>query len=127
MSWFKELFKREPGEVGVAYPMLVINEGETVEVEFLEPHPRIVQTKYGERAVINVMHDDEPKSLWLSRMGLANAIAVLEQQVESLQGKRARITNLGKQGRMYRYEAVWVTKAASAAKVKAEVEKGAEK
>ncbi len=124
MSWFKELFKREPGEIGAAYPMLQINEGETVEVEFLEPHPRIVQTKYGSRAVINVMHNDEPKSLWLSRLGLANAIATLEKQVESLQGKKARITNLGKQGRMFRYEAVWVTKAVQAQKIKAEVEKG---
>jgi len=124
VSWFKELFKREPGEISVAYPMLSIAEGETVEVEFLEAHPRIVQTKYGSRAVINVMHNDEPKSLWLSRLGLANAIATLEKQVESLQGKKARITNLGKQGRMFRYEAVWVTKAVQAQKIKAEVEKG---
>jgi len=118
MSWFKQLFKREPGQIAEAYPPLDIPVGQTVEIVFLEDHPRVVMTKYGERAVINVMHEDEPKSLWLSRLGLANEIANLERQVDSLKGKRARITNLGKSGRMYRYQAVWVSKAEKARQIK---------
>jgi hypothetical protein len=118
MAWFKELFKREPGQLGEAYPMLQIPEKETVEVTFLEDHPRVVDTKYGERAVINVMHNDEPKSLWLSRLGLANEIANLEKQVDSLKGKKAKITNLGKTGRMFRYQAVWISKAEKAKEIK---------
>lgn len=69
------------------------------------------------------MVGDEPKSLWLSRLGLANEIANLEKQVDTLKGKKAKITNLGKSGRMYRYQAVWISKAPSAEKLKKEGEK----
>jgi hypothetical protein len=123
MTWFKQLYGREPGQLGEAYPMLQIPEKETVEIVFLEDHPRVVTTKYGERAVINVMHNDEPKSLWLSRLGLANEIANLERQVDTLLGKKAKITNLGKTGRMFRYQAVWVSKTPQAEKAKKEAEK----
>jgi hypothetical protein len=122
MTWFKELFGREPGQLGEAYQMLSIPEGETVEVTFLEDHPRVATTKYGERAVINVMEKDEPKSLWLSRLGLANEIANLEKQANGLKGKKAKITNMGKTGRMFRYQAIWVSKAPQTEKLRKEAE-----
>ena len=111
MSWFKKLYGREPGQQQSAYPPLLIGEGQSVEVEFLEDHPRLVTLQFGQRAVINVMYNNEPYSLWLSRVGLANAVAMLESQVESLKGKRARIECSGKGGRSFHYKAEWVSKA----------------
>ena len=110
MSWFKKLYGREPGQQQSAYPPLLIKEGQSIEVEFLEDHPRLVTLQFGQRAVINVMYQNEPYSLWLSRIGLANAIALLESEVESLKGKRALIECSGKGGRAFRYRAEWVSK-----------------
>jgi hypothetical protein len=121
MSWFEKLYNRKPGEVGEAYPMLNIEVGKPVTVTFLEDHPRVVATKFGDRGVINVMVGDTPYSLWLSRMGLANAIALLEAQVESLKGKSATIVNKGQTGRMFRYDAAWVSKAPEAKKLREKV------
>ena len=103
MSWFVELFGHEPGERAVGAPPLDISEGETVVVEFLESHPRIVDTSLGRRAVINVKVDDDVYSLWLSRKGLATAVALLEQDVGDLKGVKAKITNKGRKGRAYQY------------------------
>jgi hypothetical protein len=118
MSWFKEIFKRDVGAVGAnVFPTLDIKEGDEVVVEFLEDHPRVVNTKIGPRAVINVMVEDNPYSLWLSRLSLANEIAVLESQVESMKGKKAKIVNVGKMGRMYAYKATWITKSQKATEI----------
>jgi len=103
MSWFRDLFGREPGETVAGGPALDIGPGETVVVEFLESHPRIVDTSMGRRAVINVKVEDELYSLWLSRIGLASAIALLEEERGDLKGIKARITNEGKRGRQYIY------------------------
>jgi len=81
MSWFKELYGYEAEERGEAYPALETPAGKTVVVEFLEEHPRVITTSYGQRAVINVKVGDDNYSLWLSRIGLAREIALLEKKV----------------------------------------------
>ena len=97
------MFGYEAEERGEAYPALETPEGETVVVEFLEDHVRVVTTQYGQRAVINVKVEDENYSLWLSRIGLAREIALLEKKLGSLKGVKAKITNLGRKGRSYNY------------------------
>jgi len=103
MSWFKEVFGKEPEERGEAYPPLETPPGSSVVVEFLEEHPRSVTTSYGQRAVINVKAGDKNYSLWLSRIGLAREIALLEKRLGSLKGVKAKITNQGRRGRTYAY------------------------
>ena len=104
MSWFKELYGYEAEERGEAYPPLETPVGKTVIVEFQEEHPRVITTSYGQRAVINVKVGDDNYSLWLSRIGLAREIALLEKKLGSLKGVKAKITNKGKQGRSFNYE-----------------------
>lgn len=104
MAWFKELFGYEAEERGEAYPNLETPPNTSVEVEFAEDHPRVITTEYGQRAVINVKVKGEMRSLWLSRIGLAREIALLEKKVGSLKGVKARITNTGKSGRSFNYK-----------------------
>jgi len=104
MSWFEELFGRKPGEQVAGAPALDIGPGETVEVEVMESRPRVVDTSMGRRAVLNVRYEGSPHSLWLSRIGLAEGIAFLEEERGDLRGLRLRITNQGKKGRAYVYK-----------------------
>jgi len=104
MSWFKELYGYEAEERSEAYPALETPVGKTVVVEFMEEHPRVITTSYGQRAVINVKVGADKYSLWLSRIGLAREIALLEKKVGSLKGVKAKITNTGKQGRAFNYK-----------------------
>jgi len=108
MSWFKELFGYEAEERGEAYPPLETPEGKEVVVEFLEDHVRVVNTSYGQRAVINVKVGGENYSLWLSRIGLAREIALLEKKLGNLKGVKAKIVNQGRKGKSYNYRVVKV-------------------
>lgn len=107
VSWFRELHGREPGKVGPGYDALEINVGEVRVVTFIEEHPRVVPTSVGERAVINVLCEQEPYSLWLSRVALASGVALLEDTVPSLEGLSMRIGCPGMSGRMYLYDVEW--------------------
>ena len=97
------MFGYEAEERGEAYPPLETPKGKEVVVEFLEDHVRVVSTSYGQRAVINVKVGDENYSLWLSRIGLAREIALLEKKLGSLKGVKAKIVNQGRRGRSYNY------------------------
>jgi len=104
MSWFEELFGRRPGEPVTKAPVLDIGPGETVVVEVLESRPRIVDTSMGRRAVLNVKFGEERHSLWLSRISLAEGVALVAEERGDLRGLRLRITNHGKVGRAYVYK-----------------------
>jgi len=103
MSWFEELFGRKPGAQYAGTPALDVGPGESVVVEVLESHPRVVDTSMGRRAVLNVRYRGKPHSLWLSRIGLAEGIALLEEEKGDLEGLKLRISNEGKVGRAYQY------------------------
>jgi len=104
MSWFEELFGRKPGERYAGAPALDIGPGESVVVEVLESRPRIVDTSMGRRAVLNVRYEGEPYSLWLSRISLAEGVALIAEERDDLKGLKLRITNQGKVGRAYIYK-----------------------
>jgi hypothetical protein len=104
MSWFKTIFGREPGSEQRYPPALRINQGETVTVKFLEAHPRVTETQFGDRAVIIVSCNGEKRSLWLMNVDLAEKIAILEQKLGSLENVTVQIKNMGKKGRRYVYD-----------------------
>jgi len=102
VSWFEELYgepvRRE------RFPILEIPEGGEVEVEFLEPEPRIVRTRVGPRAVITVYAERAKRSLWLSHKVLARKIAALQLDRVTLNRLKVRIRNLGKGDGYYDYD-----------------------
>jgi len=109
MSWFEQLYGREPGKRKEYPPALTVGPGESKVVTITEPKVRVVQTSIGTRPVITVVHEGQLYSLWLSRQNLAEKIALIEQEKGDLTGVKVQITNVGKRGRMYFYEVEMVT------------------
>ncbi|MCW1297045.1 MAG: hypothetical protein OH319_05175 [Candidatus Parvarchaeota archaeon] len=73
-------------------------------IEFAESSPRRVVTKFGDREVINVIENNEEKSLWLSQIGIKTLVENLFLLYSDLRGKKIKIKCIGKHGRMYDYE-----------------------
>jgi len=103
MSWFKEIFGREPGARG-APPMLELEEGKDYIVVIEDEEVRVVDTRVGRRPVITVRYKGQSWTLWLSHVDLAEKIALIEAEYSSLKGLKIRVKRLPKSGRRYEYE-----------------------
>jgi len=103
MSWFREVFGREPGAPRIP-PNLEIEEGKIYVVEVQDENVRVVDTKVGRRPVITVKHEGQEWTLWLSHIDLAEKITLIEAEHSSLRGLKISIKRLPKSGKMYEYE-----------------------
>jgi len=103
MSWFKEIFGREPG-ARRAPPILELEEGKLYVLEIEEENVRIVDTRVGRRPVVTVKYKGQSWTLWLSHVDLAEKIALMEVEHSSLKGLKIRVKRLPRSGRRYEYE-----------------------
>jgi len=104
MSWFKEVFGREPG-VPRAPPILRLEENKDYIIEVQDENVRVVDTKVGRRPVITVRYEGKNWTLWLSHVDLAEKIALIEAEHPSLKDLKIRVKRLPKTSeRRYIYE-----------------------
>jgi len=88
-------------------PPLRITAGGRVRVKFMEERPRVIRTRYGNRAVIEVEVDGTRYSLWLRHVNLAIGIKRAEIQANgNLRDREAVIEFIGRRGRAYVYNVV---------------------
>jgi len=103
MSWFKEVFGREPGTPRTP-PILRLEENKDYIIEIEDENVRLAETKVGRRPVITVKYEGKSWTLWLSHVDLAEKIALIEAEYHSLRGIEIRVKRLPKSGKMYEYE-----------------------
>jgi len=105
-SWYETIFGEKP--IRQRLPILIIEPGETVEVTCLSDHPRVVATRHGTRAVIDVEAGGEQYALFLSAKSLARPFAIAEAEKGSLRGVTFRVTRPKgtEESRYYRVELV---------------------
>jgi hypothetical protein len=104
MSWFEKLYGKKPEEIGKKFPKIArFKEINGKEIIFDEDDVRIVSVIGKERGVINIILDGEERSLFLTRMGLAKEVALLQQKVGSLKGVKVKVEELEKRGSFIPY------------------------
>ncbi len=101
-DWFKELYSEVPADFP---PTLVLKTGQAFRLTFEEERPRIVTGGYGKRtAVINVLYQEEPRTLFISNADLARQIwKIWKINHFSLKGLRVIIAKTSKKGRNWIY------------------------
>jgi len=102
MSWFKELFGYEAGE-RPRRDLLILEDGQEIIAIIEIDTPRLVETRFGRRAFLDIKVNDEPMTLPLGHKDLAEKIALLEKEHNSLKGLVLKIKRLGRIGRRISY------------------------
>lgn len=101
-EWFIEVWGYDP--TSTPPPIVRFEELVDADVEFLEERPRVVNTRFGRRAVINVRLGSEVRTLFLSRKSLAVNVARLESERGGLRGLRVHVREIGRRGRAVIYD-----------------------
>jgi len=102
MSWFRQIFGREPGERRPEF--LTIAEGQEVVVEFLEDEPRVIKTRFGQRGAITVKTEDgQERTLLISHVDLGEKLWKLQQEHGTLAGLKVMISRVPSTGRRAQY------------------------
>lgn len=103
-EWFKRFFGRPPRRRRNLPFLPPLRDGDEITVEFLDPEPRILKTKYGQRLAIDVVHEGEEMTMVFAHVNLAEQLALLAEEHGSLEGLKVRIKRVGRQGRVVRFE-----------------------